>query len=90
MPVFRDSFSTNRTVENGLTDGKGAFALAFLWAAHEQSGFEKGHKANAMRSEVGIQPRRFNFVGILESDSDASHKPVYEDSTHLLSLAKSR
>jgi hypothetical protein len=38
----------------------------------------------------GSNHSELTFVGILKSDPGASSKPVYEDSTHFLSLAKSR
>jgi hypothetical protein len=77
MPSFRNSSATNRTAENGLLSSKGGHCPGFSLEGACAVRFQGGHKANAMRSEDwGFSHGELTFVGILESNRGASHKPV--------------
>jgi len=52
MPISSDNSQTNRTGENGLLCFEPGNVPAFLWRAHQQSGFENLPLANAKRSQT--------------------------------------
>jgi hypothetical protein len=56
MPSFRNSFSINRTAENGLLGGEGDFVPAFLWRANSQSGFKEGVRRMQCDQKAWIRP----------------------------------